>query len=295
MSSLFILEKLAPITQYQDLGRFGHLHNGFSHSGAMDETAFRLNNRLLGNEDNATQIEIALGGLQLRALSDCTIAISGAYLNPTLNGKPLDNFASYLVRKNEVLVFGFATDNVSGQYAYLAVAGGFDVKPFLDSTATTQRLNIYPNTFSVAPLTVYSILSGNVKLAPLPQKAPATSLPDYTCDVIEVIPCYQYEQFSKSARAHFTTQTFTVKSINRMGVKLTAEKPIVYDGDELLSEGIIPGAIQIPPDGNPIVLQKDAQSIGGYPKIGIIAEPHRSLLTQMPTGRTLRFQLSIDD
>lgn len=293
MPSLFLIEKLAPMTQYQDLGRFAHLNNGFSHSGAMDEVAFRLNNALLDNDANATQVEFALGGLRLRALADCTIAISGADLNATLNKVPLAPFASYDIYRGDVLAFGFATDNTSGQYAYLATAGGFDVKPFLGSTATTQRLAIFPNTFSAEALAPYSVLSSNSNRAPLSRQAAKNALPDYGNDVIEVIPSYQYAQFAETARQHFTTQTFTVKATNRMGTKLSAEQPIGYDGGELLSEGIIPGAIQIPPDGNPIVLQKDAQSIGGYPKIGIIAEPYRSLLAQMPTGRTLRFRFSI--
>lgn len=290
MSSLFLIEKLAPMTQYQDLGRFGHLHNGFSHSGAMDETAFAINNRLLGNADNATQIEFALGGLQLRALADCTIAISGAEFNATLNGKPLANFASHTVLQNDVLAFGFAADTVSGQYAYLAVAGGFAVKPFLDSTATTQRLAIYPNHYSGGEaLGEYSILAGDNRFAPLLQSLPKHQQPDYANTMIEVIPAYQFEQFSETARQQFSTQTFSVKATNRMGTKLTAEQPIIYDGGELLSEGIIPGAIQIPPDGNPIVLQKDAQSIGGYPKIGVVPSDSLSRLAQQRAGQGIRF------
>lgn len=289
MASLFLIEKLAPLTQYQDLGRFGHLHNGFSHSGAIDETAFKINNRLLNNDDNATQVEIALGGLQLRALSDCIIAISGAYLNPTLNGKPLANFTSHSVNREDVLAFGFTDANTSGQYAYLAVAGGFKVNPFLDSCATTQRLNIFPNLFSDSQLSIASVLAGDNRLAPLLQSEPRQNLPKYELDKIEVIPAYQYQHFSKATKSKLINQTLTVKATNRMGTKLSAEQAIQYGGSELLSEGIIPGTIQIPPDGNPIVLQKDAQSIGGYPKIGIIAEPHRSLLAQMPVGRELQF------
>lgn len=286
MSSLFLVEKLAPMTQYQDLGRFGHLHNGFSHSGAMDETAFRINNRLLGNDENATQIEFALGGLQLRALADCTIAISGAYLNPTLNGKPLVNFCTCKVEEGDILAFGFVNPKkLVGQYAYLTVVGGFSVQSFLGSTSTTQRLNIFPS----GELSVGSVLLGATTLSATPRGEPRYQLPNYRSEVIQVIPAYQYNQFSRAARQHFTHQTFTVKATNRMGKKLLAKQPIDYVGHELFSEGIIPGAIQIPPDGNPIVLQKDAQSIGGYPKIGVIVEPHRSLLAQMPVGRELRF------
>ena len=141
MTELFVIEKLAPITQYQDLGRFGQLHQGFSHSGAMDSMAFSINNRLLGNPKNATQLEIAPGGLQLRVLADCTIAISGAYLRPTLNDSPLINFCATPVKAKDILSFSFAK---VGQYAYLAVAGGFSVTPFLGSTATTKRLAIHP-------------------------------------------------------------------------------------------------------------------------------------------------------
>lgn len=286
MTSLFIIEKLAPITQYQDLGRFGHLDNGFSHSGAMDTLAFRINNRLLDNSDNATQLEIALGGLQLRALADCTIAISGAYLNPTLNGQPLVNFCACRIAVGDILAFAFANPkHLTGQYAYLAVAGGFTVTPFLGSTATTQRLNIFPD----GELVVGSVLSGDVILVPKLQGEPRQQLPNYRGKVIKVIPAYQYQQFSAEEKQRFIAQTFTVKATNRMGTKLSAQQPIIYGGEELLSEGITLGAIQIPSDGNPIVLQKDAQSIGGYPKIGIVAEPYRSLLAQLPVGRKVRF------
>lgn len=286
MTNLLVIEKLAPLTQYQDAGRFGYLQHGFSHSGPMDETAFFINNRLLGNERHATQLEIALGGLQLRVLADCTIAISGAYLNPMLNGEPLVNFCACRLTVGDQLSFGFAhPKQLTGQYAYIAVAGGFVVEPFLGSCATTKRLNIFPD----GELAVGSILSGDATLEPKLQGEPRYGLPNYRSETIEVIPAFQYEAFSAAAKQQFIEQTFTVKATNRMGTKLSAEEPINYGGNELLSEGILPGAIQIPPDGNPIVLQKDAQSIGGYPKIGLVDSVHLSLLAQMPVGRKVSF------
>lgn len=289
MSNLFLIEKLGPLTQYQDLGRFGHLGSGFSHSGPMDETAFRINNKLLGNADNATQLEIALGGVRLRALSDCTFAISGAYLDPTLNDQPLVNFCAFHAVEGDVLAFNFVDPKrFTGQYAYLAVADGFSVAPFLGSCATTARLAIFPG----GKLTVGDILFGETTRRPTLQGEPRRYLPNYRHELIEVVPAYQYQHFSDKAKKHFTEQTFRVSATNRMGTKLSAHSPIRYEGEELLSEGIIPGSIQIPPDGHPIVLQKDAQSIGGYPKIGIVVEPYRSLLAQMPMGRKLRFQFS---
>ncbi len=287
MTELFKIEKCAPITQYQDLGRFGQLHQGFSHSGAMDTQAFAINNRLLGNDENATQLEIALGGLRLRALADCTIAISGGYLTPTLNDKPLVNFCAAQVKEGDVFAFGFANRRQpTGQFAYIAVAGGFSVSPFLHSCSTTRRLAVYPG----GELTIGSILRGEARVLEKLQGEPRRDVPNYRDEIIEVIPAFQYERFPQSSIRAFEEQQFTVSSGDRMGTRLDAEEPIVWNDGELLSEGLIPGAIQIPPDGNPIVLQKDAQSIGGYPKIGVVTDAGLSLLAQKSVNAVVRFQ-----
>ncbi|MGY0398598.1 MAG: 5-oxoprolinase subunit C family protein [Ostreibacterium sp.] len=283
MSVLFVIEKLALMVQYQDLGRFGYLHQGFSHSGAMDETAFAINNRLLGNDENAPQLEIALGGLQLSVIADCTIAISGAYLKPMLNNKPLVNFATCRVLQGDILSFGFAQ---SGQYLYLAVSGGFTVSPFLGSCSTTKRLNIAPG----GALQIGDLLSGGTGLGIKLHGEPRHCLSDFQHNIIEVIPAYQHPAFSAESRQHFISQAFTIQASDRMGTRLSANTPISWTKGELLSEGIVPGAVQILPDGNPIVLQKDAQSIGGYPKIGVVPSASRSLLAQMPVGRKVWFQ-----
>ncbi|PIE42194.1 MAG: allophanate hydrolase [Gammaproteobacteria bacterium] len=279
----FVIQRLAPITQYQDLGRLGHLHEGFSHSGPMDELAFAINNQLLGNPPNATQLEIALGGLQLKCLANCTIAISGAYAKPTLNGRPLVNFCAASITAGDVLAFGFAQ---IGVFSYLAIAGGFSPEPFLGSRATTKRLHIFPDgkalgvgSYLSAPATVHTKLQG----------APRESLPDYRHSELTVIPAFQYQQFESVARDGLVNQSFKVASGDRMGSRLIAQKPIQWTGGELLSEGLLPGAIQIPPDGNPIILQRDAQSIGGYPKIGRLTTQARMLLAQKQPGETVTF------
>lgn len=289
MNELFVIEQCAPITQYQDLGRFGQLHQGFSHSGAMDGTAFAINNRLLDNDENATQLEIAPGGLRLRAVADCTIAISGAYLTPTLNNTPLVNFCAAHVRAGDVLAFGFAPQHLSaGQFAYLAVAGGFVVSPFLHSCSTTKRLAVFPD----GELQVGSVLHGQESAHCWQEKLqgePRHKLPDYRREVIEIIPAFQYPRFSQTAIQAVVHQRFTVQSGDRMGTRLSAEQAISWTDGELLSEGLIAGAVQIPPDGNPIVLQKDAQSIGGYPKIGIVPPDSLARLAQKRAGQVVRF------
>lgn len=283
IKALFQIAGLAPITQYQDSGRKGYLHNGFSHSGAMDSMAFAMNNALLGNTDEATQLEIAPGGLQLNVLADCQVALTGAYLNVVCNDEPLINFAVNRLSAGDKLRFGFSRH---GQYAYLGVVGGFAVTPFLDSTATTKRLSIFPG----GQLNVGSILSGKDGLELPAAFTKRNRLPDYQATLLEVYPTYQYADFSPQVRQQFIRQAFTVSATDRMGTRLQAEQAVSYNGGELLSEGIIPGAIQVPPDGNPIVLQKDAQSIGGYPKIGVLTEASRSLLAQKSVGKKVGFR-----
>ncbi len=283
-NKLFVIKQLSPITQYQDRGRFGHLDQGFSVSGAMDCTAFAINNRLLGNDDNAAQLEIAPGGLQLQCLADCTIAIAGAYATPTLNGRPLINACATQVKKGDNLHFGFA--NV-GQFCYLAVAGGFLPQPFLDSRSTTRRLQVFPGG---QELTVGSFLTGRAVVLDKLQGEKRQALPDYRQHVLKVMPAFQYQDFSEEALANFTSQTFSVEKSDRMGTRLSANHSAIdWQGGELLSEGLLAGAIQIPPDGNPIVLQKDAQSIGGYPKIGLLTKDSQALLAQKKVGDTVRF------
>ncbi len=280
---LFVIQTPAPITQYQDLGRIGYLDQGFSHSGPMDERAFAINNALLGNAANATQLEIAPGGLQLKCLADCSIAVAGAYLNPSVNGKPLVNFCATTVHAGDCLRFGFSKH---GQFAYLGVAGGFLPEPFLGSRSTTARLHIFPG----GELTTGSYLIGQALIRKQLSGAPRNQLPDYRVSVIDVLPAFHYRQFSESMRAPFSNQPYHLDACDRMGTRLTGAQPINWSGGELFSEGLLPGAIQIPPDGNPIILQKDAQSIGGYPKIGCLPPYARSLLAQKKVGETVYFR-----
>ncbi|MBV7433924.1 biotin-dependent carboxyltransferase family protein [Cardiobacteriaceae bacterium TAE3-ERU3] len=280
--ALFRVIRTAPLTQLQDAGRFGHLHLGFSHSGPMDESAFAINQQLLGDDGSSAQLEFAPGGLMLEVLADVTIALSGAYMQPMLNGKPLVNFCAHQLKQGDRLDFGFAK---RGIYAYLAVKGGFAAAPILGSRSSTARLNLHAQQVQSG-----TVLRGSGEVLAEAQGWPRKDIPDYQCDTLEVIPACQYEQFSAEMRELFSTQTYRVSTGDRMGTRLQGDSAISYDHGELLSEGLVPGAIQITREGQPIVLQKDAQSIGGYPKIGVLTEASRSLLAQMNNGRELQFR-----
>ena len=284
--ALFNILRAAPLTELQDLGRFGHMHIGISQSGAMDEIAFAQNNALLGNDANAAQVEIAPGGLLLEALHDATIAISGAYALPTLNGKPLVNGHSHHIRAGDHLRWGYPRH---GQYSYLAVYGGFAAEPVLGSRATTRRLALAAQLLTSG--TQLHIAQEHGIHIPLRGHA-RSHLPDYRGTVLEVMPCYQYDEFSPAAKAHFFSQPYRVIASDRMGVRLTAPHALAVPEHELLSEAILPGAIQISHAGQPIVLQKDAQTLGGYHKIGMLTPASRILLAQSAPGKRLRFRLA---
>lgn len=283
MSAVFRIIRAAPLLQLQDSGRFGALHLGFSHSGAMDSRAFSHNQQLLDDDDRAAQLEIALGGLMLDVLADASIAISGAHMHATLDGKPLTNYCAHNIHAGQRLHFGFAK---RGIYAYLALKGGFAAAPFLDSRATTARLHIYPQNLSNGSL----LLARATTLIAQPQGVPRRDIAALQQRTLDVIPSYQYSQFSALMHARFCAQDYRVITGDRMGTRLSASEPLHFSGGELLSEGLLPGAIQITHEGQPIVLQQDAQSIGGYPKIGTLSETSRCALAQSNPGAEVRFR-----
>lgn len=283
MTALFRIEQPAVLTQFQDLGRFGHMALGFPQSGPMDELAFAANNHLLDNPENAAQLEIAPGGVILAVLAECSIAIAGAYANPSLDDKPLVNFHSHQLRRGQELRMRFPR---SGQYAYLAVKGGFSVPLVLGSSATCARIGIFPQRLRRG-----SVLESLAEGRFVPERGmPRAQIPDYRDDTFNVLPAYQYPQFSEKMRACFTAQCYRVATSDRMGTVLRGATPICFTGGELLSEGIVPGVIQINNEGQPIVLHKDAQTVGGYPKIGVLSAESRSRLAQCGQGREVRFR-----
>ncbi|MDO5091411.1 MAG: biotin-dependent carboxyltransferase family protein [Cardiobacteriaceae bacterium] len=285
MPVLFDILRTAPLTELQDLGRFGHMAIGISRGGAMDDYAFAQNNALLGNDDNAAQLEIAPGGLILEARCDATIAVSGAYAHPTLNGIPLINGHSHHIRAGDRLQWGYPRH---GQYSYLAVLGGFVADPVLGSRATTTRLALAAQALRVgSQLHIADTAARHIPL----QGAKRAAMPDYRGEWLDVIPAWQYADFSDAARASFFSQPWRVVASDRMGVQLAGQNALSPPTHELLSEGILPGAIQINHSGQPIVLQKDAQTLGGYHKIGILDDASRILLAQSPPGKILRFRL----
>jgi biotin-dependent carboxylase-like uncharacterized protein len=287
-------EILSPgiLSLLQDAGRYGQHTIGLTNGGPMDPLAFKWANRLLSNDENSTVIETTVGGLKLKSTIDTYIAITGAKVKVTINGIETAQWHTLSVKKDDVIELGYATQ---GCRIYLGVAGGFQVQKQFSSTSTVVRENV--GGLNGAGLKVAD------KLAVISNKQPAKHLklcaddiPDYSSDItLRVIPSYQQHDFSRHEQRMFFQNDFSVSDLcDRMGYRLSGPK-ITCDIEGILSEGIALGAIQVPKDGQPIILMNDRQTIGGYPKIGSVLSLDLAKLAQLTQGAKVRFEpITID-
>jgi biotin-dependent carboxylase-like uncharacterized protein len=270
----------------QDLGRHGHQSIGLTTGGPMDEVAFRWGNALLDNNPNSAQIEITFGMFTLEAQANTSIAITGADLGATLNDKSIPPWQTYAIKKGDILAFH---QPVWGLRAYLAVKGGLLCEPTLGSVATVMREKIGGLTSKGDKLKKGDSLSYHTSHDHQQRAVPRLAIPNYGNKEIPVILGYQYQSFSSLERANFFSSDYTVSSnSDRMGYRLEG-KAVHTELKGIISEGIAYGAIQIPKDGQPIVLLRDRQTIGGYPKMGCVTRVGGGILAQQKPGDIIQF------
>lgn len=269
----------------QDSGRFGQSALGLTSGGPMDATSAYWANQLLGNSHNATLIECSIGGLQLRASRNSYIVVTGATLPLSINGKAAEQWTVHQVRQGDVIELGMVS---RGLRVYIAVAGGFTIAPQFGSSATVLREGI-------GGLNGNKLQAGDTLAASssdnLPrQRLPARYRPQFNNTLtLRLVEGYQANSFSPTERQRFYLNSYKVTpQADRMGYKL-AGSAISCQQTQLLSEGICYGAVQIPPDGQPIVLLNDRQTLGGYPKIGSVLSLDCAVLAQAGAGTTVYF------
>lgn len=286
----------------QDLGRFGYGKHGVITAGAMDKEAHRIANWLVGNPDDAAALEITWSGFSVRVEEDGWIAVAGGDLSPRIGDMPVPMWRPVYVRKDSVLTFHHVR---SGCRAYLAVSGGLDVPKVMDSRSTYlragiggwqgrplrtgDRLSAYPSRLSHRSVDL-SKLEGFFyapRWSVLPGKIPATGQ-EMT---VRAMPGRQYEDFDEASRRGFFRQPFRIRpESDRMGYRLTGPDLRLTKAKEYVSEAVALGTIQVPADGQPIILMADRQTLGGYPKIAQIASVDIPLVAQLQPGGTLRFK-----
>ncbi|VBB09805.1 allophanate hydrolase subunit 2 [Lucifera butyrica] len=293
------------LTTIQDLGRTGYQKYGVIVGGGMDSYSLRLANLLVGNEEGEAALEITLTGPMLKIEGDVLMAITGGDLSPTVAGEPVPMGRPVYLKQGTVLQFGACR---TGCRSYLAVAGGYTVPEVMGSKSTYLRAGI--GGFRGRPLQPGDMLATNPTPAAsvrfmkrLAGKAPHTALaatswyagrghiPLAQPATVRAMRGGQYENFTPDSREQFWHSIFQVTpKSDRMGYRLTGPGLHLAEPLEMISEAVSLGTIQVPPDGNPILLMADRQTTGGYPKIAQVALADVPLVAQMKPGGKIRFQ-----
>ncbi len=287
----------------QDLGRYGFQQYGVIVSGAMDMFSLRIANLLVGNEEGEAAIEVTLMGTTIQFKEDRVISITGGNLKPTIDEKPVPLWRPILVKENSVLSF---TGCESGCRAYIAVAGGLTVPEVMDSKSTYLRGEI--GGFKGRALQEGDMIffakenDDSIKLKKMLQaklKGDFFAAADWYVPVeqymskksLRVVKGPEFDLFSGKSQQQFFEQEFQITpQSDRMGYRLFGPSLQLKKSFELLSEAVANGTIQVPSDGNPIVLLADRQTTGGYPRIGQIAAVDLPIIAQLKPGDRVRFQ-----
>ncbi len=278
-------------SQLQDLGRHGYQHLGVPVCGAMDEWSHRLANLLVGNAEEDATLEIVMMGPSLRFGGATEMAICGADLSPRLDGKQVAKNRRIHVPAGAQLDFG---RRVNGMWSYLAVRGGFAAAPVMGSRSTfvrggfgghqgrALRKDDRLETFDVAP-------AGPMPEVRIPDAVPSADLTQPVA--VRVVRGEHWPLFSAEAQALLSSSAYRLSmQCDRMGYRLEGPALLRQTPGELISEGVNFGAIQVPPDGQPIVLMAERPSTGGYPKIAHVISVDLPLLAQLAPGQMLRFE-----
>ena len=264
-----------PLTTVQDLGRWGHAALGVPRSGAFDRAALQLANRLVGNTAGQAALEITLGGLVVRFADATTIALTGAVCPTGADwAVPISVAAGGLVR--------LGTPE-HGLRSYLAVRGGIAIALTLGSRSTDTLSELGPAPLRAGDRLPVGTAAGEV--------SGAGGIPDIGPAELSVTFGPRHRWFTKAARRALVTQSWTVRSeADRVGIRLDGPPLHRRRTDELPSEPMLPGAVQVPADGRPIVFGPDAPVTGGYPVIAVVANLDRA--AQLRPGDVLRFRRS---
>jgi len=280
----------------QDIGRFAHFDKGVCRSGAMDTSALALANMMVGNQEQAAGIEISIFPFRLRFDRETWFACTGVVTKLSLAQRSLPGWWAAKAQANDVLTIAAPA---YGARAYLALQGGLDVPPLLGSCATDlksgfgglagrglrkgDRLSLLP---AVGVNRVRS-----VGIAPTSRLAFAQQLVSGTVEV-RVLPAAEYDAFTQQAKSAFEARAYRLTpDCNRQGYRLEGPQIETRRSLELLSHGVVPGTVQVPPSGQPIVQMAEANTLGGYPKIATVIEADLWRLAQLRPGQQVKFCL----
>jgi antagonist of KipI len=275
-----------PQTTVQDAGRTGQMRYGIPPSGPVDRMSFVLANRLVGNADGAAALEFTLMGPRLRAETPCTLAVTGADAPVTVNDAPAPTWTTLALEAGDVVKIGAARAGVRG---YVAVAGGIDVPAVLGSRATYLRGRM-GGVHGRALTRDDRLPLGRARTARR-RTVPEAARPRWGGEtVLRVVLGPQADRFTNEGVVTFLDSAYEVlPQSDRMGARLNGPRIAHAGGHDIISDGIAFGAVQVPGDGQPIVLLVDRQSTGGYTKIATVCSFDIARVGQAKPGQRLRF------
>ena len=285
MSAIDIISP-GPLSTIQDLGRPGYAHLGVPRSGAANRDSMGLANRLVGNTEYAAVIESTMGGLSLRASAPVVVAVTGALATVRVDGTPVGLGAALPLRAGAELSIAIPT---SGCRTYLAVRGGFDVPRTLGSRSTDTLSGLGP-----APLSAGQRLTIGNEKGPWPAVTQAPIDAQHSLD-LDVSPGPRADRLARVDDLAVGEWEVSGHS-DRVGVRLLRSdprEPLLHhldDADELASEGIAHGSVQIPPSGEPVLFLADHPVTGGYPVVAVLTAASLSRAAQLVAGDRVRFR-----
>jgi antagonist of KipI len=292
----FEVLQVGGISLIQDLGRTGYRHMGAGEGGAFDKYAAQRANVLVGNAPGAAVLEMAMGGPVLRVACNVTIALDGADFQCHADSTRVPPRLSWFARAGTVLRFATGRGMLDrGMRAYLAVGGGFDVPSVLGSRSTSLLAGF-------GGLGGRAVREGDVlgtgEAGGLPSMLAGRYWPGKARDIslkaiaVRFVPFSGVQAASREALCHFVEHSWLVTSqSDRMGLRLSSPEGLRLTATkrELASFGVVPGAIQLPPGGEPVVLGPDCQTTGGYPLLGVVIQADMGLLAQARPGTQIGF------
>lgn len=288
------IKKAGTQTTLQDSGRVGFQHLGITPGGYADRHAASWANALLGNQENSPLLEITLGQCELYFEHDSVICVTGAECDVLINNRPMTLWCSQKIQAGEILRFGFP---YTGVFNYLSIARGFSSPNVLNSCASVIREKLGPNNGAALKKNDWLKFTKNqsTSFSKSALRFASRYRPDYASHLeLNLIPGFDWENVEE--KEAFLQQEYTIaQNTNKMGTRLNG-MPIAFTEEsrkkrEAYSEGVSLGTVQIPENGQPIILGAEHQTIGGYPKVGCISKLSYYQLAQRRPGQSVSFSL----
>lgn len=294
MSGSLVVVKPGPLSLIQDLGRPGRASIGVGRSGAADRAASAFANRLVGNPAAAALVETTFGGLAVRAEADLLIAVAGAPCPLTIDGEPAGHESVLSVAAGQVVALRTPS---AGLRSYLAVHGGIDVPQVLGSRSTDTLAGLGPEPLRRGDVLPIGIAPSEARRLEAPPRRTVAAAGDDV--ILRVLLGPRDDWFIDPAGLAVGCWVVSPQS-NRVGLRLDrptgpagAPTPLLRRNNsrELPSEGVVPGAIQVPPSGQPVLFLADHPMTGGYPVVAVVLDADVDFAAQARPGQRLRFRL----